>query len=293
MNDLSRATDKFKYILFADDTNLISNTCSFKNNSSQNNIDQISLNINVELGKISDWMSANKLSLNTSKSKFIIFSYRQKKMGVNKIPTLKINGTPIERKRETNVLGLFINEHMNWNTHIFNISKTITKTLGVMNRLKHFLPQRILQILYNSLILSHLNSNITAWGFASHKLCRLQKRALRLITDSRYNAHTQPLFKALCTLTLDDTFKMQCLKFYYKFIQGKLPPFFDTFFIEKTTLHNYQTRRRNDLHFQTTHSSTAQNNIVLGTIFQNYCLRYQLGLQKKSTHIATLVSVCM
>ena len=136
---------------------------------------------------------------------------------------------------------------------------------GVMNRLKHYLPQRILQILYNSLILSHLNSNITAWGFASHKLCRLQKRALRLITDSRYNAHTQPLFKALCTLTLDDTFKMQCLKFYYKCIQGKLPPFFDTFFIEKTTLHNYQTRRRNDLHFQTTHSSTAQN-----------CIRYYI-----------------
>ena len=183
MNDLSRATDKFKYILFADDTNLISNTCSFKNNSSQNNIDQISLNINVELGKISDWMSANKLSLNT-----IIFSYRQKKMGENKIPTLNTNGTPIERKREAHFLGLFINEHMTWNTHIFNITKTITKTLGVINRLRHYLPQRILQILYNSLILSHLNINITAWGFTSHKLCRLQKRALRLITDSRYNA---------------------------------------------------------------------------------------------------------
>ena len=84
INDLSRATDKFKYILFADDTNLISNTCSFKNNSSQNNIDQISLNINVELGKISDWMSANKLSLNTSKSKFIIFSYRQKRWSKSK-----------------------------------------------------------------------------------------------------------------------------------------------------------------------------------------------------------------
>ena len=262
INDLSRATDKFKYILFADDTNLISNTCSFKNNSSQHYIDQISLNINVELGKISDWMSANKLSLNTSKSKFIIFSYRQKKMGENKIPTLTINGTPIERKREAHFLGLFINEHMNWNTHIFIITKTITKTLGVMNRLIHYLPQRMLQILYNSLILSHLNRNITAWGFASHKLCRLQKRALRLITDSIYNAHTQPLFKALGTLTLDDIFKMQCLKCYYKCIQGKLPPFFDTFFIEKTTPHNYLTRRRNDFHFQTTVSSTAQNCIM-------------------------------
>ena len=103
--------------------------------------------------------------------------------------------TYIERKREANFLGLFINEHMNWNTHIFNITKTITKPLGVMNRLKHYLPQSVLQILYNSLILSHLNSNITAWGFAAHKLCRLQKRALRLITDSKYNAHTKPLLK--------------------------------------------------------------------------------------------------
>ena len=210
-------------------------------------------------------------------------------MGENKIPTLKINGTHIERKRETNFLGLFINEHMNWNTHIFNISKTITKTLGVMNRLKHYLPQRILQILYNSLILSHLNSNITAWGFASHKLCRLQKRALRLITDSRYNAHTHPLFKALGTLTLDDTFKMQCLKFYYKFIQGhhflthfllkKLP-----FIITKLAVEMISTFKP--------HIHQLLKN-VLGTIFQNYCLRYQLGLQKKSTHIATLVSVCM
>ena len=222
-------------------------------------------------------MSANKLSLNNSKSKFIIFRYRQKKMGTNKIPTLKINGTPIERKREANFLGLSINEHMNWNTHIFNITKTITKTLGVMNRLKHYLPQRILQILYNSLILSHLNSNITAWGFASHKLCRLQKRALRLITDSKYNAHTQPLFKVL-TLTLDDTFKMQCLKFYYKFIQGNLPPFFDTFLLKKPPF--ITTKLAVEM------ISTFKPHIhqllktVLGTIFPNYCLHYQLGLLK-------------
>ena len=81
MNDLSRATDKFKYILFADDTNLISNTCYFKNNYSQNNIDQISLNINVELGKISDWMSANKLSLNTSKSNLLFSAIVKKRWG--------------------------------------------------------------------------------------------------------------------------------------------------------------------------------------------------------------------
>ena len=96
-------------------------------------------------------------------------------------------------------------------------------------------------------------------------MCRLQKRALRLITDSKYNAHTQPLLKVLGTLTLDDTFKMQCLTFYYKFIQGNLPPFVTPFVLKKTTLHNYQTRRRNDFHVQTIHSSTAQN-----------CIRYYI-----------------
>ena len=117
----------------------------------------------------------------------------------------------------------------------------------------------------DSTLLPLPKSAITWLGGIFARLPPLAARLLRLITDSRYNAHTQPLFKALCTLTLDDTFKMQCLKFYYKFIQGKLPPFFDKFFIEKTTLHNYQTRRRNDLHFQTTHSSTAQN-----------CIRYYI-----------------
>ena len=100
-------------------------------------------------------------------------------MVTNKIPTSKINGTPIERKREANFLALFINEHMNWNTHIFNITKTITKTLGVMNRLKHYLPQRIFQIFYNSLILSYLNSNITACvGFCATQIVQTSKTGI-------------------------------------------------------------------------------------------------------------------
>ena len=161
-----------------------------------------------------------------------------------------------------------------------------------MNRLRHYLPQRILQILFfNSLILSHLNSNITAWGFASHKLCSFQKRALMLFTDSRYNAHTQPLFKALGTLTLDDTFIMQCLRFYYNLFKVNCHHFLTYFLLKKlpfiTTKLAVETISTFKPHI---HQLLT---IALRTIFQNYCLHYQLGLQIKSTHIATLVSVCM
>ena len=140
-------------------------------------------------------MAVNKLSLNSSKSKFIIFTYRQKKLTQDKIPTLLINIVQIERKTDANFLGLLINEHLNWNNHLLNVSKTISRTIGVMNSLKHYLPKRILHILYNSLILSHLNRNVTSWGFASQRLFKVQKRAMRLITGSKYNAHTEPLFK--------------------------------------------------------------------------------------------------
>ena len=68
---MHKATDKFKYILFAD-TTLISTTCTFKNNGAETHIIQISDSINSELQKISDWMAVNKLSLNSSKSKFVI-----------------------------------------------------------------------------------------------------------------------------------------------------------------------------------------------------------------------------
>ena len=155
---------------------------------------------------------------------------------------------------------------MNWNTHIFNISKTITKTLGVMNRLKHYLPQRILQILYNSLILSHLNSNITAWGFASHKLCRLQKRALRLITDSRYTMrilnhylkhyaplHWMILLKCNVLNFTINLFKVNCHHFLTHFLLKKLP-----FIITKLAVEMISTFKP---HIQ----STAQN-----------CMRYYI-----------------
>ena len=117
INDMHKATDTFKYILLADDTALISTTCSFKNNFAETHIIQISNNIYSKILKISDWMAVNKLSLNSSKSKFIMFTYRQKKITRDKIPTLLINKVQIERNTDANFLGLLINEHLNWNNH--------------------------------------------------------------------------------------------------------------------------------------------------------------------------------
>ena len=119
---------------------------------------------------------------------------------------------------------------MNWNSHSSKISNKISRTLGVMNRLKHYLPFSALKLMYSSLILSHLQFAITSWGFEWERLSKLQKPAIRIMTNSKYNAHTDPLFKSLKLLKIKDIFDVQCMKFWYKFVNNNVPTYFASMF---------------------------------------------------------------
>ena len=123
-----------------------------------------------------------------------------------------------------------------------NIANSTSHTLGVMNRLKRYLPLSAMKLMYDSLILSHLQFGITNWGFEWDRLSNLQKRALRIMTNSRYNAHTEPLFKQLHLLIVKDTFEIQCLKFWYKYVNNKLPNYIRDMFTYNHELHEIGIR---------------------------------------------------
>ena len=258
MNDIHTVSDNLNFILYADDTTLSSPMCSFTRGC-DGNIDIVSTLINSELNKIADWLAVNKLSLNVQKTKFMIFHYRQRVLTENDIPCLMINNTLIERVTEFNFLGLTVNEYMNWNSHTQKIANKISRTLGVMNRLKRYLPISAMKLMYDSLILSHLQFGITSWGFEWDRISKLQKRALRIMTNSKYNAHTDPLFKRLHLLKVNDIFDVQCLKFWYKFVNKKLPNYFRDMFKYNYELHEIGTRSHDQLHLYPTRTSGARN----------------------------------
>ena len=198
MNDIHTATNSFKAVLYADDTNLISPICSFNSQHSLNHdsLGDVCSNINVELNFILEWLNVNKLSLNASKPKFMSFHYPQRKVD-NLSLDLTINSTSIERVSEFIFLGLTLDECLNWKPHVQKISNKISRIIGVLCRLKNYLPKHILRTIYNSLILPHLQYAVLTWGFKMGRVELLQKRAVRAITSSNYNAHTEPLFKQL------------------------------------------------------------------------------------------------
>ena len=217
-------SDKLNFILYADDTTLTSPLCSFAHRA-HDGVSHISSLINSELLKISDWLTVNKLSLHVEKTKFMFFHNYQRVIANEDIPDLMINDKKIERASCFNFLRLMMNEFMNWSSHSAKIANKISRILGIMNRLKRYLPFSAMKLMYDSFILYHLQFGITCWGFEWYRIFKLQKRTLRIMTNSKYNAHNEPLLKELEMLKVSDIFNVQCMTFWYKFVNKSLPEY--------------------------------------------------------------------
>ena len=172
---------------------------------------------------------------------------------------IKIDYISIERVYVFNFLGLIMDEHLNWKSHVEKISNKCSKTIGVLNKLKYLLPLTVKLILYNSLILPHLNYGIMTWGYKCDRINKLQKKAIRIVSLSKYNAHTEPIFKRLQLLKVADILKIQELKFYYRFMHNTLPRYLQRIaFHQNSTIHDHNTRRQNNLHITRTNHEYAK-----------------------------------
>ena len=241
VNDIANASNLFNFIIYADDTTLSTTIEVILNNI---NNDDVESKINSELACINDWLKCNKLSLNITKCKYMIFHMPQKR--INQLQ-LNIENTAIDRVKDFNFLGLTINEHLNWKSHIDKLSNKISKTMGVLNKLKHFVPINARIMIYNSLVLSHLNYCILAWGYRCERITKLQKRIVRILSISKYNAHTEPIFKRIGLLKVNDILTLQELKFYYKY-ENNLLPYYLQNLLFKPNIHSHAIRSQDKIY---------------------------------------------
>ena len=218
INDLPLVSDTFKIMMYADDTTLY---CNLNNESSE-------ITINAELRKVHNWLTSNKLSLNARKTKFMVFHTDQRKV---EYPKLTMNNIDIERVSYFNFLGLIVSSNLKWHNHVQHVSIQISRMIGLMYRLKYIYPQSILLMIYNTFIVPHFNYCLLIWGAKiseGHRLHLLQKKALRIITNNDYIAHTEPICKNLRLLKVIDMHRITIWKFYYKLMRDELPVYFET-----------------------------------------------------------------
>ena len=155
--------------------------------------------------------------------------------------------------------------NLNWKIHLNKKATQIARVNGVLCRLKHQLPNHILKTIYNTLILPHLTYGITSWGNVNstelNRIRTLQKKSIRLITNSRYLSHTAPLFRKLNLLTLDNIFQQNCCKIFHKATKGTIPIYFQSRLLLNRDLHPHSTRQRDQIHTQNATSNLSKQSM--------------------------------
>ena len=153
INDFNNSFDLLDFHLFADDVNLF---------YSNNKLSHLETSLNQELINICNWLCANKLSLNVDKSYFIIFHPVQK--NVNYTVNLLINGRILVERKSLKYLGVIIDCNLNWKEHVSELCKKISRGVGILSKLRHFLDVRILIQIYYSIIYPFLRYGVIIWG---------------------------------------------------------------------------------------------------------------------------------
>ena len=162
---------------------------------------------------------------------------------------------------------------MSWKSHIDFLSNKLAKCAGVLNKLKRFLPIHILKTLYFSMAQSRMVYGILTWGFDYYRIEKLQKRLVRIISSSKYNAHSETLFKVLDILKIEHLFSQSCLKFVYKFKKCQLPKY----------LLSLQCVPRSSIHDHDTRNASYIDTIYTRTKLASKCIRSQLPLLLNDT----------
>ena len=235
IKDFYRCSQFFNFHIFADDINLFACHISLQT---------LEKNTNENLIYVSNWLTANKLSLNIDKTNFVLFHLPQKATNYN--IRLVINDQFIKKAKCIKYLGILIHSHLSWKQQILHISKKVKRCVGVLSKVRHYVNAAILSMLYYSLICPFLTYAVVTWGSTytttSRPLIILQKRAVRLMTFSEFRAHSDPIFHVLGLLKLPDIIFLHNALFMFDFYSDCLPSVFNCFFLPVNRIHQYNTR---------------------------------------------------
>ena len=253
INDFCRSSDILSFILFADDSNIF---------FSHQNPDTLVRIVNSELKKVTQWIRANKLSLNLQKTKYMFFSNSLEDLDTG----IVLDNTLLERVPHIKFLGITVDDKLSWRPHITNISTIISRNIGIINRLKFHIPLSSLLTLYFSLILPYLNYGLLAWGSAHQnlldKLLLLQKKVIRIICGVPPRSHTEPLFIKHEILKIKDLYFFQLGQFMFNYNVNALPSIFNSMFPRNQSFHDYPTRQSNEFHLPLLRTLLAQNTFI-------------------------------
>ena len=166
-----------------------------------NNIGSIELCLSKDLLNVHTWLNANKLTLNMTKTEFMLIGSGQRLNTIAASPSVLLNDTQVKQVATTKSLGITIDDKLSWNYHIEKLTKKIASGIGAMKRVRHLVPPATLHLIHQALIQPPFDYCSTVWGTCGvtlqDKRQKLQNGAARVLTFSNYDVYAEQLLEML------------------------------------------------------------------------------------------------
>lgn len=182
---------------------------------------------------ITMWATKNYLLINQQKTQCILFKSQRSICALS-------NNFPVQTTDNVMMLGITLNCHLQWSSHIQTLCGKLSKSCYALRFLKNFCSIHILKTLYFSSFHSHLRNGIINWGSSSQnqRIFILQKVAIRILADLGFRDSCRDAFRNLQILTVVGTYIYEVCLFVFKnrsmFTQNAVP-------------HDHNTRHKSEL----------------------------------------------
>ena len=236
INDLHHAIKYSKVYHFADDTNLLNINRSPK---------QLQKQVNIDLKLLYNWLLANKISLNCSKTELIFFC-KPGERPPDIDYKIKMNGHKIIPSNYIKYLGIYLDSNLSGQYHCDLLLKKLKRSNGMLCKARHYVQLDELRSIYYAIFSSHMVYGCQVWGQSinihTEKVFKLQNRAMRIISFSDFHANSNPIYKENKILKLKDYITLQNCIFVYDFLNNNLPTCFDSYFKSVNAVHSKRTK---------------------------------------------------
>jgi hypothetical protein len=257
INDLKTSLNEDTPILFADDA-----TLTYANYSLPTLINTV----NSELASMSSWMIANKLSINVNKTNYMLFQNHS----IN--PTnllIKLDNITLNEVTSTKILGVIIDNKLNWKFHINELNTKISSVLFILHKIRYQINFSIALLIYKSLVFSHLQYGILLCGKTCPTFLKqtqiLQNKCIKCCLSLPSKTSSIVIFKKANTLTIEQLYIYKIATLIYKFINEptSIPANIVNIFKLTSSIHAYPTRQsKNTDLFNFPHSSAAKSQSI-------------------------------
>jgi hypothetical protein len=270
INDLPRTIINLaNSVLFADDTSII---------ISNPDLQEFKYNIEAALQETSIWFLNNLLTLNYNKTHFLQFFVKKQNEITIQIIT---SNTILTNTNSTKFLGLTLDSMLSWSEHIAALTTKLNKACFAIRTVKPYMTSKVLRTIYYSYFHSIMTYGIIFWGssYLSNNIFKIQKRAIRILTNKCKHDSCRQLYKQLQILTLPAQYIFSLLMFVIKHMD---------FFPSNFEIHDQNTRYKHNLHFPTTNLTLTQKGVLYSGIkVFNHLPMYIKSLSKNPKHFKT------